>query len=507
MRDAVGERMQSIWQSAIQTTSTSPLEHDALADVVIVGAGITGLSAALLLAEAGLRVIVLEARTIGAGVSSRTTAHATQVLDVRYRTIERKHGKEVAKIVATSSGEAIARMERWAGDPNVRCDFVRRPGYLFTEDTHDVIELEREREAMQRAGLAVERLGIAPVPFRTRGALRLGRQAQFHAGQYIDGLVRLARRAGVRIHTDTRVIAVEDGEPCHVHTGSGPHVRSRAVFVATHVPTINRVFLQTKLAAYRSYVLVYPNITIDDGLFWDMADPYHYFSSFRVGGIDHLIVGGEDHKTGHLSTTVSPFGVLERYAYEHFGVRSPTVTWSAQVEEPVDGLPYIGRNSMSKHVYVATGFSGNGTTFGTISAMIVSDLVLERPNAWASAYEATRMKPLAGASSYLKENVDFPIHFLGGELTPSEVDGPDAIRPGEGRILRKNGRRLAVYRDPGGAFHVRSAVCPHLGCVVRFNPAETSWDCPCHGSRFDVDGNVLDGPAIGPLAGTSIALK
>jgi Rieske Fe-S protein len=295
------------------------------------------------------------------------------------------------------------------------------------------------------------------------------------------------------------VITIEDGDPCIVHLEHGPSIRAKHVLVATHAP-LNRVFLQTKIAAYRSYVLAFPNVNVGDGLFWDTADPYHYFSTFTVDGVPYFIVGGEDHKTGTTTLTDEHLEKLLAWTKQRIAVPAPSFQWSAQVEEPVDGLPFIGRNSMSEHVFVATGFSGNGTTFGTIAAMIVTDLVNEHPSAWADLYAATRMKPMSSAGTYLEENIDFPMHLVSDRLHPPEARSPAEIRPGEGKTIRLRGERLAVYRDPQGSLHAVSSVCTHLGCLVKFNNAEKTWDCPCHGSRFGVDGAVLDGPATRPLA-------
>jgi Rieske Fe-S protein len=287
-----------------------------------------------------------------------------------------------------------------------------------------------------------------------------------------------------------------------VHLEHGPVLHGRKVFVATHAP-LNRVFLQTKIAAYRSYVIAVKDVRVPDGLFWDTEDPYHYFSSFDVDGAPYFVLGGEDHKTGTERDTPVHFDALVEWMRGHGiagGTTVPTYRWSAQVEEPVDGLPFIGRNSVSEHVYVATGFSGNGTTFGTIAAMIVTDLVLGKKNDWAELYAATRVKPISSAATYLQENIDFPMHLVTDRLHTPEAKSVSEIRAGEGKTVRVGGERLAVYRDPQGRLHAVSSVCTHLGCIVKFNAAETTWDCPCHGSRFGIDGAVHDGPATRPLA-------
>ncbi|HVH46706.1 MAG TPA: FAD-dependent oxidoreductase [Labilithrix sp.] len=492
----------SLWSKGGRRPAFPRLEADAEVDVVVVGAGITGLTAALLLANAGNRVAVVEARQIGSGVSHRSTTHLTEAVDTRYVQIEADFGKEGARLVAASSRAAIEKVAEIAATFAIPCDLLRRPGFLYTERDKDVSLLNDEQAASSRAGLAVQLLLQAPLPFATKCALQFPDQAQMHIERYMVGVAEAAQAKGARIYEESRVTTVEDGEPCVVHLEHGPTLRAKTVFVATHAP-LNRVFLQTKIHAYRSYVLAFRDVALEDGLFWDTEDPYHYFSSFSIDGTPYLVVGGEDHKTGTTSDTTAPYDALLRWTNEHVSLppdRQPEFRWSAQVEEPVDGLPFIGRNSLGEHVFVATGFSGNGTTFGTIAAMIVADHVAGRKSPWADLYAATRVKPISAASTYVRENVDFPMHLVSDRLHPPEAKTLADIRPGEGKSVRVGGERLAVYRDPGGELHAVSSVCTHLGCLVRFNQAEKTWDCPCHGSRFGLDGAVLDGPATRPLA-------
>jgi glycine/D-amino acid oxidase-like deaminating enzyme/nitrite reductase/ring-hydroxylating ferredoxin subunit len=489
----------SLW-SATATSPTFPaLAVNAEVDVVVVGAGITGLTAAMLLAATGKRVSVVEARRIGCGVSHRSTTHLTEAIDTRYQEIESDFGRDGAKLVAQSSRAAIEKVGELVKAFSIPCDFTRRPGYLYTEKSEDLDVLRKELEAANRAGLPVELLAEAPLPFATKGALRFPDQAQMHMVRYLGSLATATQAKGAQIYEDSRVITVEDGEPCIVHLEHGPVIRAKHVFVATHTP-LNHVFLQTKIAAYRSYVLAFPSVQIPDGLYWDTEDPYHYLSTFEVDDVPYLVLGGEDHKTGTTTNTEEHLDALLAWTKERIPVPAPSYRWSAQVEEPVDGLPFIGRSSLSEHVFVATGFSGNGTTFGTIAAMIVTDLVNDRASPWAELYSATRVKPVAAAGTYLEENIDFPMHLFSDRLQPPDAKTPGEIRPGEGKTIRLRGERLAVYRDPQGSLHAVSSVCTHLGCLVKFNNAEKTWDCPCHGSRFGVDGAVLDGPATRPLA-------
>ena len=487
----------SLWADTFTTApSYAALGANVDADVAIVGGGITGLTAAHLLAASGKRVVLVEARRLGSGVSGGSTVQLTDAVDSRYHQIESDFGKEGAALVARASRGAIEHIAALAN--GIECDFVRRPAYLYGEREEDVAELKKEFDAATRAGLGVELMAEAPLPFANRAALRFPEQAQMHILKYLAGLAQLATNAGAQIHEHSRVITVDEGSGgCTLHLESGPEIRATKVFLATHSP-LNRIFLQTKIHAYRSYVLAFPKMPLTDGIYFDTKDPYHYFSSFPIDGTPFLIVGGEDHKTGTTTDTEESFAKLLAWARAHFPVGEPAYRWSAQVEEPVDGLPYIGRNSLSEHVYVATGFSGNGITFGTVAAQIVTDLVNAKENPYADLFTATRVTPLASAKDFTTENVDL-LHFVSDRLHPVDVKDAADIGPGEGKTMRVRGERLGVYRDDGGKLHAVSCVCTHLGCLVKFNPSATSWDCPCHGSRFDVDGAVLDGPATRAL--------
>lgn len=497
------ESNDSLWSSTATLPAYAPLEENVEVDVAIVGGGITGLTAAMLLADAGKRVVLLEARTLGSGVSNRSTVHMTEMVDTWYSQIESDFGRDGARLVAQSSRAAIDRITGLVQTLGIACGHTKKPGWLYTESEKDITALVKEHEAAKRAGLAVELHERAPLPFATKKGILFPDQLQVHVARYLAGLAKASSERGARIFERSRVLTIEDGEPCLLHLENGTIVRARQVFSATHAP-LNRVFLQTKIAAYRSYVVAYPNVTIPDGLYWDTDDPYHYVSPFSIDGATYLLVGGEDHKTGAEKETTKHLDALHTWTKQRLPVGEPSHRWSAQVEEPVDGLPFIGRNAMSEHVFVATGFSGNGTTFGTIAAMIFADRVTGRANPWSDLFAATRVKPVASAVAYATENVDFPMHLVSDRVTPPEARSLADIAPGEGKTVRVSGERLAVYRDAGGALHAVSSVCTHLGCLVKFNTAETTWDCPCHGSRFGVDGAVLDGPATRPLARRSL---
>jgi glycine/D-amino acid oxidase-like deaminating enzyme/nitrite reductase/ring-hydroxylating ferredoxin subunit len=487
----------------VQRSPHPRLERDDLhVDIAVIGGGITGTTAAILSKLAGKRVALLEARTIGSGVTGGTTAHLTEAVDTRYVTLESKFGHAGTRIVAESSRAAIEKVSELCLRLAIGCDLERLPGYLFTEREDEVEQLSAELEAGRRAGLRLV-LDRPPLPIVVKAGLRFDDQAQFNPLAYVTSLADRIAGDGSEVFENSRVLAIDEGEPCTLHLENGATLRANHVIVATHAP-LDAVLLQTKIAQYRSYAVSGSVEQAPRGLFWDTADPYHYIRAYRRGGECALIIGGEDHKTGRTPEGEEPFGRLAEYA-ARFGLSRIERRWSAQVIEPVDGLPFIGLEAGSERVYVATGFSGNGMTFGTVAAMILSDACLGIENPYAEFYSATRFKPLASLKSFLSENVSFPLHLLSDRLRPPDVRSLGEIAHDDGKIVRVGSQRLAVYRDADGSFHAVSPICTHMGCVVAFNSIEKSWDCPCHGSRFGVDGSVLDGPATEPLARRSLA--
>jgi glycine/D-amino acid oxidase-like deaminating enzyme/nitrite reductase/ring-hydroxylating ferredoxin subunit len=487
----------SVWTQTRQPRHYgSPSTERISVDVIVVGGGITGVTTAFLLKSAGVSVALLEARHIGSGVTANTTGHITSVLDIRYSEIESRFGGEGARLVAESGHYAILQIAHMVELLRIDCGFRRVPGYLYTESADRVAELERELEAAGRAGLDVSRSDV-PLPFPVARGLCFPNQAEFHPLRYLDALAARIPGDGCHLIEGARVLSVDEGDVCHVHLENGVTLSAERVVLATHAP-LNRLLLQTKLAHYRSYVVSGPCSNAPAGLFWDTEDPYHYLRSVETSSGCELLIGGEDHKTGQAPDTEAAFSRLAGYA-ARLGVREITRWWSAQVVEPVDGLPFIGQNAFSERVYVATGFSGNGLTFGTIAALILSDACQGKTTPYAELYAATRVKPLAGLKSFLGENVDFPMHLIGDRVGPPDVETLDEVPRGQGRVVRVDGVRLAVYRDDAGNLSALSPVCTHLGCQVSFNPSERTWDCPCHGSRFGLDGSVLDGPAVNAL--------
>ncbi len=497
------EQTTSLWHATHGELTRPPLAADERADVCIVGAGISGMSAAYLLARAGRSVIVLDDGPIGGGETGRTTAHLSDALDDRYRDLERLHGEAGARLAAASHRAAIEEIARIIEVESIDCDFAWVDGYLFASNESADDDLDTELQAALRAGVDVVRDNDPPwSPFGAAGSLRFARQARFHPLKYLAGLARCVERDGGRIYTGTHVTAIEGGDRVSVETGDGRTILVGACIAATNSPITDYAITHIKQAPYRTFAIaarVQPG-TVADALYWDDADPYHYIRVHRDESGDWLIVGGEDHKTGQRDDDLERLARLETWTRERFpGVIAVEYRWSGQVMEPADSLAFIGPNpDGARNVYLVTGDSGHGMTHGTIGGMLLRDLILGNENEWGKLYDPNRVS-LRAVKDLARENLNVAAQYATWIL-PGDAPDEEAIPRGAGRIIRHGAHLVAAYRAEDGTLHQRSAACTHLKCVVNWNDLEKSWDCPCHGSRFSPTGEVLNGPAIEPLA-------
>ncbi len=493
----------SVWVATGGVPSEQPLDKDLTANVCVVGAGIAGLTTAYLLARAGRAVVVLDDGPIGGGMTARTTAHLTNALDDRFYELERLFGEEGSRLAAQSHTAAIDRVAAMVLEENIDCEFERVDGYLFLPTNGRLKVLEDELPAAHRAGLTgVRRLERAPLEsFDTGPCLHYPRQGQFHPLKYLTGLARAIERDGGRIYTGTHANEIEGGEHAYVTATGGYKIRCDAIVVATNSPVNDRMVIHTKQAPYTTYVIGarIPKDSVPAMLLWDapadLWDPYHYIRIERGEEADVLIVGGEDHKTGQQHDGAQRWGKLEQWTRNRFSmIEEVEYRWSGQVMEPVDGLAFIGRNPAdAENVFIATGDSGMGMTHGTIAGMLLSDLIMDRENPWENLYDPSR-KTLGALKDFAQENINVAAQYT-DTVTPGEIDSTEEIEKGAGAVIRKGLSKIAVYRDEDGTIHSMSAVCVHLGCIVTWNVAEKTWDCPCHGSRYDAVGAVINGPA------------
>jgi glycine/D-amino acid oxidase-like deaminating enzyme/nitrite reductase/ring-hydroxylating ferredoxin subunit len=498
------ERTVSLWMNTEVAPEARPLRRTESADTVVIGSGIAGLSTAYELALRGQDVVVLDRGPIGKGMTSRTTAHLVAISDDSFDAFIKLRGLDAAKLYYQSQSAAVDRIEAIQRDEAISCNFRRVDGFLFPAIGSDPSELDPERDAGRRIGVAMEE--ATGVPFKGQEkvkCLRYLNQATFHPLKYLRGLAGAITTRKGRLYADTVVESVEeDGERVTVRTGSGVTVQARAAVVATNSPINDMVAIHSKQAPYRTYAMAFtiPRGAMPDALYWDTLDPYHYVRlQPGPGTTDYLIVGGADHKTGEADDGWVRFEGLESWIRGLVpAVGRETHRWSGQIMDPVDYSAFIGRNPGDRHVYVATGDSGQGMTHGALAGLLIADLITSGRSDWEELYDPSR-KTGSAIKNFITENVTAVKNFA-EYVAPGELASIQDLKPGHGAIIREGLTKIAAYRDEGGRLHRHSAACTHLGCHVHWNSLERCWDCPCHGSHFAVDGTVLNAPAVSPLA-------
>jgi hypothetical protein len=500
-------RTSSFWYEDVGLEKRPQLTADIDCDLVVIGSGIAGMSTAFEAARFGWNVVVIDrAETIGGVMTPRTTAHLASELDDYYAYLIKARGEDDARVYHESQVAAINRIEAVCEDERIDADFARLDGYLIPAQESHLRDLEEEYEACRSIGVDVEWADRAPMPlFQGGRALRFPNQGRFHPLKYIRGLTELVERRGGRIFGSTVYVdhAEEDGGVA-IETEAGPRIRAKAAVFATNSPVNDKVTIHTKQVPDRTYVIAgpVPKNTVADALIWDTLEAYHYV---RLQPLSHaedlLIVGGEDHRSGEADDMDHRFAHLEQWTRERFpSFRDARFRWSGQVLEPVDYMPYSGRNPGNENIYVHTGDSGQGITNGVAGALNIAALLFDQKARFADVLEPSR-KPMAGTSlaDFVTGRAE-DVKNLSEYLTGGDISSVHELRPGEGAIVRRGVSKIAAYRQEDGTLIERSAVCTHVGCIVHWNPLEKCWDCPCHGSQFQPDGSVINGPAIKPLA-------
>ncbi|MGW8990994.1 FAD-dependent oxidoreductase [Streptomyces zhihengii] len=495
----------SYWMLSTPETSFPPLRGTTTTDVVVVGAGIAGLSTAWELARAGRSVVVLEADRVAAGVTGHTTAKVSALHSLVYQNLARKQGRDAARLYAAAQHDAVERLASVVEELAIDCDLERAAAYTYGTDPASRPDIEAEARAAADAGLPAEYVTTTELPFAKAGAVRLSDQLQFHPRKYLLALVRELTARGVRVFENSRVTKLSEGTPCRVTTEDGSQVVARDVVVATHYPVFDRALLFARMSPRRELVVAAPiaehqaprgmYITEDEGK-----------RSVRSAPLDPgrrlLVVTGESFTPGTGDPHAS-FRELDSWMRERFPVEATAYRWAAQDNDPSDTVPLIGAfHPGARHTWVATGFGGWGMTGGVLAGRLLAALVTGVGEAlpWAGLHDPRRLaSTLKQAPTLLRQQAEVAQHFIGDRLKAGPANSVEDIPPGRGTVVRVEGRPCAVYRAPDGSLNAVSARCTHLGCLVAFNEAEVAWECPCHGSRFGVDGKVLHGPAVHPL--------
>lgn len=493
---------QALWSATTSFKTYPQLQGDLEVDVAIVGGGITGISTAYALAKAGKRVAVLEALKVGSGTTGSSTGNLYAPIGQHLYNVQSKHNEETLQAVVASRNAAVDFIAQRVQEYGIDCEFERVPWCLFSEPGNDMTDqVERERKAAEKAGLPVTDQAPAGFQFKVGSITNIANQAQFNPLKYTQGLAAAIAGNNCQIFEGTKVTNVEDGEPCIVHTEWGK-VTARHVIMATHSPK-GVYAVHTAMEPYREYAMAVRlkgNVPAG-GIYWHVQQLQHYsIRPYSNEQGNFLLVLGESHKVGHKEHNEEAFQKLEQYLTARFEVDHIVYKWAAQNYTAADLLPFIGTSPAQNYTYIATGFAADGLTWGTLAAMIIRDAIVGTENQWAKYFDPKRFTPIASAPNFIKENIDVAFYLAKDYLFYGQADQLKDIKAGEGKTIEIENEKLAAYRDETGKLHVVSSVCTHIGCIVHFNNAEKSWDCPCHGSRFSVDGEVLEGPAYRNLA-------
>jgi glycine/D-amino acid oxidase-like deaminating enzyme/nitrite reductase/ring-hydroxylating ferredoxin subunit len=492
----------SYWLDSAPASDYPSLSKSIGVDVAVIGAGMVGVTAALFLKERGATVALVEADRVAGGVTANTTAKVSSAHGLHYEALRSSFGDDGARDYAAANQWGLAKMAELVEQRAIDCDWRRKPAFVYSVDPSQRDDLDKELAAALGAGLPVTGVDeAAELPFTIERALRYEDQAEFHPVKYLRHLAAVIPGGGSHVFERSRVVAAKDGHPATVTTREGATVTADNVIVATHFPFLDRGLYFARMHAERSYAI---GLFVDgpqvEGMYLSTEDPSHTIRSIPTERGEMLMVGGESHKVGQADEATR-YAAVEEWAREHWNVREIAYRWSTQDAMPVDGVPFIGKHQPgAKSLWVATGFLKWGLAAGTAAAQILTDRVLgAEPPSWAGLFDSTRLTPVASAAEFVKENANVAKRMVGDHLARADYGSVDDIPAGAGGTVRIGTKKVGVYRDDDGALHAVSTLCTHLGCAVVWNTGERSWDCPCHGSRFDPDGGVLEGPAVKDL--------
>jgi glycine/D-amino acid oxidase-like deaminating enzyme/nitrite reductase/ring-hydroxylating ferredoxin subunit len=497
----MNESHRSYWTKSAPGRAYPRFEADRSCEVAVLGGGIVGVTAALELAKAGVDVVLLEARRVGSGASGYNTGKVSSLNGLIYQQLVKRFGTGTAAAYGAANEAGLGWVAANVKSFGIDCDFRRKPNFTYTESERGRETIIAETEAAREAGLSAELVGeVDELPFSVIAAVRFEAQAEFHPLRYLHGIAAAAAEAGCAVHEHSRAVGVAEGSPCRIETEDGATLCADRVLVATHLPILDRGLYFARTHPERSYVVAARlRGAVPQGMYLSDESPSHSLRALATPERELLMVGGESHKTGQ-SDARERYAALEEWARRRFDVASIEHRWATQDHIPVDRLPFVGPLwARGERLLTATGLQKWGLAMGTAAGMILADLALARETAWADAFPTTRFDPRRGAVSFVKENADDGARFFLGRLA-GRRRSVDDLEPGEGAVTGHGLGQQAAYRDEDGELHRLSARCTHLGCIVSFNAAEHTWDCPCHGSRFDArDGEVLEGPAVRPL--------
>lgn len=491
----------SYWKDSVELPDFPALEEDIDVNVCIVGGGITGVISAYLLAQEGLKVTLLEADQLLGGTTGHTTAKLTAQHGLIYDELITNLGKSKAKLYYEANKQALQFINKTINDLDIDCDFKNEDAYLYATTDEYAEKIEAEAKAYDKLGIDGERTDTFPINIDIKNAVIMKNQAQFHPLKFLSKLVDEMIEMGVEIYGKTVAVNVEEGAYATVLTREGHRITADHVLICSHFPFYEGLgFYSTRLYAERSYVLAgKPKKDYPGGMFISADDPTRSIRSVTINEEEMVLVIGENHKTGQGKDTTEHYKALKDFGEQVFAWEDISYRWSAQDVTTLDKVPYVGEITPNQpNILIATGYRKWGMTNGTAAALLMADIVTEKKNPFQSLYTPSRFHANPSIKTFLTQNLNVAGQLIKGKLDTSKVD-PRKLNNDEAAIIRIDGERKGAYRDTSGELHIVDTTCTHIGCEVAWNGGDRSWDCPCHGSRFNYNGDVLEGPAEKPL--------
>jgi len=500
-------RFESLWIDTTPKTAFSSLVGTIEADVCIVGGGIAGLISAYFLMKAGKKVVVVEANRISTGTTAYTTAKVTSLHGAKYSFLKKNFGLKNAKIYASSQEWAIQKLRKIVAKEKIDCDLLEANAYLYTNESNKIGEMNSEYDVLKELGLSVSLVNeIQELPFAIKKALKLPHQVSFHPRKFLLAMAKILTENGCLIFENSPITSLTENHRCELQSETGK-VIARDTVIATNYPIKDTNLLFTRMGQRRSYALaVEVNQNFGDDMYIGLGKDEFTLRSYRYKGKQILILGGQDHLVGDNLDTDIHHRKLEALARKQLSVERVKYKWSAQDTSPLDRVPYIGKLPLTKHFYITTGYGEWGMTTSIVSAQLLTDLILNKKNEWEKLYSPARLNIKASLGNTLEMWKQL-VKGFSSYLTRNDSSALETMNSGEGRIINKNGEKIAVYKDKQNTLCALSAVCTHLHCIVEFNTAEQTWDCPCHGSRFATSGKVIRGPATKALEKKELSVK
>lgn len=495
---------ESIWKTYNQQIAFPPLQNDTSVDIVIIGGGITGISTAEQLKDSGFTIAVLESGKVGHGTTGQSTGNLYVNIEELLVSLKEKYDEKVIRNVIQARKKAFDVIERNVKDYKIDCDFKKQPMFIYHENSSSTSFIKEELEFDKKLNISVREIDQQAFPFQLFKGIQYFDQAQFNPLLYTQGLaLKIHDKSNCTIYEQTRVQSINDDNNYYTILTTSGVVKAKIVIHATHTPKGKQLSYHSRLGPYREYgvaATLKDKAECPEGIFWlNQNDEKYSFRTYSRNGRNYIMAIGKPHKVGQKNNNKMYVGELTSFLMKRFSVEEITHQWGGQNYKPADDLPFIGRIKTGSNEFIATGFSTDGLIYGTLASTILANIIKGNPDPYQETFEPSRNQIVQSAKKFFKENLNVTEQLVKDWIFKQSDEDILQVPKGKGEVIKKDGKRVAVYMPFQGEPKIISAVCTHLGCIIHWNELEDSWDCPCHGSRFNTDGEILEGPALKPL--------